>query len=43
MKNVLRILLLSIIIISGTNAQEICPVEDVNVLGGDGQNIISWD
>ena len=23
-------------------AQEICPVEDVNVFGGDGQNIISW-
>ena len=43
MKNVRTILLLAGIIISGTNAQEICPVEDVNVLGGDGQNIISWD
>ena len=43
MKNVRTVLLLASIIISGTNAQEICPVEDLNVLGGDGQNIVSWD
>ena len=43
MKNARTILLLASIIISGTNAQEICPVEDLSVLGGDGQNIISWD
>ena len=24
-------------------SQEICPVENVSVFGGDGQNIISWD
>ena len=43
MKNVRTILLLASIIIIGANAQEICPVENVNVLGGDGQNIVSWD
>ena len=43
MKNVRTILLLASFIISGINAQEICPVENVNVLGGDGQNIVYWD
>ena len=43
MKNVRTILLLASFIISGTNAQEICPIENLNVLGGDGQNIVYWD
>ena len=24
-------------------AQEICPAENISVLGGDGQNIVMWD
>ena len=43
MKNVRIILLISTLIISSISAQEICPVENINVLGGDSQNIISWE
>ena len=43
MKNVRTILLFASTIMCGINAQEICPIENLSVLGGDGQNIISWD
>ena len=37
------LLILVYIIFNGALAQEICPVEDVSVFGGDSQNIISWN
>ena len=43
MKNVRTLLLLTSIITHGIYAQEICPIENLTVLGGDGQNIVSWD
>ena len=43
MKNVRTLLLLTSIITHGTHAQEICPIENLTVLGGDGQNIVSWE
>ena len=43
MKNARIVLLTFALIINGVFAQEFCPVENVSALGGDGQNIISWD
>ena len=37
------ILLVATLIISSMSAQEICPIENLSVLGGDGRNIISWE
>ena len=28
---------------AGITAQEICPAENISVLGGDEQNIVMWD
>ena len=43
MKNI-RVIILSIaLLISNIYAQEICPIENLSVLGGDGQNILTWD
>ena len=43
MRNVRTLLLFISIITHGIHAQEICPVENPSVLGGDSQNIISWN
>ena len=43
MRNVRTLLLFISIITHGIYAQEICPVENPSVLGGDSQNIISWN
>ena len=43
MKNIRIVLMIASLIIYNISAQEICPVENVNALGGDGQNIISWE
>ena len=43
MKNIRIVLIIASLIICNISAQEICPVENVNALGGDGQNIISWE
>ena len=38
----IKLSILAYLLTTISYAQEICPVEDVNVFGGDGQNIISW-
>ena len=43
MKNIRAILLVTIFIFSNNQAQELCPVENLSVLGGDGQNILTWE
>ena len=43
MKNILTILLSTILFISNAQAQELCPIENLSVLGGDGQNILTWE
>ena len=43
MKNIRAILLITAFLISITQAQELCPIENLSVLGGDGQNILTWE
>ena len=43
MKNIRAILLISSFLISSAQAQELCPIENLSVLGGDGQNILTWE
>ena len=43
MKNIRMILLVATLITGSIFAQEICPIENLSVLGGDTQNIISWE
>ena len=43
MKNIRAILLITTFLISSTYAQELCPIENLSVLGGDGQNILTWE
>ena len=43
MRNVRTLLLFISIITHGIYAQEICPIENPSVLGGDSQNIIAWN
>ena len=43
MKNIRTILLITTLLISSTQAQELCPIENLSVLGGDGQNILTWE
>ena len=38
----IKLSILAYLLTTISYTQEICPVEDVNVFGGDGQNIISW-
>tara|TARA_B110000438_G_scaffold4089_1_gene4110 strand:- start:1686 stop:5363 length:3678 start_codon:yes stop_codon:yes gene_type:complete len=42
-RNVRTLLLFISIITHGIYAQEICPIENPSVLGGDSQNIIAWN
>ena len=43
MKNIRKIIFTISLVISSIHAQELCPVENFNVLGGDGQNILTWE
>ena len=38
----IKLSILAYLLTTISYTQEICPVEDVNVFGGDAQNIISW-
>ena len=39
----IKLAVVTCFLIKAIFAQEICPVENVNVFGGDSQNIVSWD
>ena len=43
MKNIRKIIFTISLVISSIHAQELCPSENLNVLGGDGQNILTWE
>ncbi|HIB31538.1 MAG TPA: hypothetical protein EYO45_00285, partial [Candidatus Marinimicrobia bacterium] len=43
MKRTLTLISFLFFLNAGITAQEICPAENIAVLGGDGQNIVMWD
>ena len=43
MKRTLTLISFLFLLNAGITAQEICPAENISVLGGDGQNIVMWD